>query len=192
MDEESGKRAAEALAAGCAARGAGSPKYRGSYRGHYIPRVPFAGGGCLGAEALAFRVRVLSRELSSLTPDAVLRGVTNFRAAERTLFADYLRDLRILVGNVQCFGAEMAPDQAQVQLAIKTVIQDQFLGISRHVLAAAMIARRRLNPPRIADGQARRLPNQHHASARTAADAGFGDGVDAGATPTGKQASVFR
>lgn len=80
-------------------------------------------------------VRVLSRELSPLTPDAVLRELIHFRATEGTLFADYLRDLRILAANVQCLGAKMTPDQAQVQSAFRTAIQDQFPGISGHDFA---------------------------------------------------------
>lgn len=41
----------------------------------------------------------------------------------------------MLVSNVQCLGAQMTPDQAWVQSAMKTDIQDQFPGIINHVFA---------------------------------------------------------
>lgn len=87
-------------------------------------------GGPSGLDTLAYLVRVLSKELSSFTQDAVLRKLIDFRTSEGTVFADYPRNLRILVSNVQWLSAEMTPDQAQVQSAIETAIQDQFPVIS--------------------------------------------------------------
>ena len=99
----------------------------------------FAQGGRLqdpgrsGPDVLQQVIRIICRHLSTATPAAVMQALQNLVIPAGTPFSAYLSELRLLLGNVRCVGS-VAPEDGTLQIAMKTVVDDQFAGLGAQFL----------------------------------------------------------
>ena len=105
--------------------------------------------GQTGKQILEGILRALWLGLSPSSPHQALQQLQTFEVPEKTLFTDFLSELRIAVMNVKGV-ALVSPDGSTMQVAVKASIDDQFAS-----LAASMFAGR--NRPAIPFGSVEEL-----------------------------------
>ncbi|CAM9299479.1 unnamed protein product [Pylaiella littoralis] len=88
--------------------------------------------GVQGPQALDFLIRVLSKELSTVSPNAVVSELQNLVVAPGTPFKEYMSTLRSLVQNARSVG-HIAPQDSTLQLAVRESVCDQYSLLSADV-----------------------------------------------------------